>query len=75
MSEELFIYGTLKLPEIQLKIIGRKVELMADVLKGYKTAIVFMDGTDCLTLIPDENSQIEGAIISETKNEHFNPYR
>lgn len=69
MSEELFIYGTLRLPEIQLEIIGRKVEMKADVLKGYKTAVVFVAGIECLTLVADEKSGIEGAIISITSNE------
>ena len=45
MSGEHFIYVTLKPFEIQLKIIGRKVKLIAYVLRGYKTFVVFVDET------------------------------
>lgn len=36
MTENLFVYGLLKKPEIQKKIIGRIVEGSEDSIKGYK---------------------------------------
>ena len=69
MSEELFIYGTLRLPEVQRKIIGREVELVADTLAAYKAEPVVIDGTEYRTLVPDQGSAIDGAVISVTPDE------
>lgn len=69
MNEELFVYGTLRLPEVQLRVIGRSVELTSDILNGYKTVPVVIGGNEYLTLIQDDNSKIEGAVISVTKEE------
>ena len=69
MTEQLFGYGTLKLAEVQLEIIGREVELALDALKGFKTEPVAIGGAEYRTLVPDKSSEIEGAIISVTKDE------
>ena len=69
MTEELFVYGTLKLPEIQREIIGREVELHSDTLMGYKTEPVMIDQTEYRVLVPDQGSEVEGALISITKDE------
>ncbi len=69
MNEELFIYGTLRLPEIQLLIIGRKVEQIPDILKNYKITNIFIKETEYMALIPAEESEINGAVITVTKDE------
>ncbi len=69
MTEGLFVYGTLKLPDVQREIIGREVELLADTLKGYTAEPVVIDGTEYRTLVPHEDAEIGGAIISVTKDE------
>ena len=69
MTEELFVYGTLKLPEIQREIIGREVELLSATLMGYKTEPVMIDRAEYRILVPDQGSEVEGALISITKDE------
>lgn len=69
MAEDLFIYGTLKLSEVQLEIIGREVELVADILTGFKTEPVVIDGIEYRTLVPDEGSQVKGVVISISPDE------
>ena len=69
MSDLLFIYGTLKLPEVQRQIIGREVELVSDTLNGYTTQPVVIDGVEYRTLVTEENAQVEGAVISVTSGE------
>ncbi len=69
MAEQIFVYGTLKLPVVQREVIGREVELLADTLKGYQTEPVVIDGTEYQTLVPHEDAEIEGTIISVTRAE------
>ena len=69
MAERIFVYGTLRLAEVQLEIIGREVELAHETLKGFKTEPVVIDGAEYRTLVPDKDSEIEGAIISVTNDE------
>ena len=69
MGEQLFVYGTLRLAEVQREIIGREVELASDTLRRFKTEPVAIDGIEYPTLVPDKRSKIEGAIISVTNDE------
>ena len=69
MTERLFVYGTLMLPEVQREIIGREVDLLADAVEGFAAEPVTIDGTEYRTLVSNEDSEIEGAVISITKAE------
>ena len=59
----------LLLPEVQKKIIGRKVTIVVDELNGYTTVPAVINGVEYRTLAADENSKLDGGIISVTPNE------
>ena len=53
--ENLFVYGLLKQPEIQKKVIGRVIEGLEDSLKGYKKSQINLDGEIFQILINSKN--------------------
>lgn len=53
--ENLFVYGTLKKPEIQKEVIGRVADLTEDSLKGYKQSTVYVRGENFTILINSKN--------------------
>lgn len=67
--EKLFVYGTLKDPDIQEKIIGRTVEGFLDVLENYKKSEIEIHGKIYPIVEPDSNSLVEGLVISVTLEE------
>ena len=69
MKEQLFVYGSLRDPAIQQKIIGRTVEGRRDILEGYTTSTVQLYGTVYPILVPDYDGSIEGFILFLTKEE------
>lgn len=80
MKENLFSYGTLQKPEVQLKLFGRLLNGTKDTLKGYKSSSI--ETTDeaflakgeekyQLTLIStnDENDFIRGTVFKVSEEE------
>ena len=69
--ESLFVYGTLKNPEVQKLVIGRVVESSKDALEGYKLEKIDIDGEIYPILVPDQKQRkpIEGLTISISEEE------
>lgn len=71
MSEKLFVYGTLKIPKVQKRVIGRIVEGISDVLEGYKKSAIEIGGKiyPNLNLAADRKGAIKGLVLTLTKEE------
>lgn len=69
MKELLFVYGTLKDPGAQKKVIGRVVEVFPDILEGYKKSQVKIHGKNYPIAIPNSTSSIKGLVLSVTPDE------
>ena len=69
--ENLFVYGTLKKPEIQRKTIKRVQLGQADTLQGFKRSKIKIQGKSYPIIIPTEknSSIIKGKILSVNKKE------
>jgi len=68
-SEKLFIYGTLREPEIQKKAFGRIAGGVADLLKGYKNGETVIKGEKYPIIVPDKKSVVEGLLIEVSSEE------
>lgn len=66
---KLFIYGTLQLPEVQQKIIGRKVDTAPDSLHGYHRGTVSIHGRVYPIAEPAAGEKIKGSIIKVSEVE------
>lgn len=66
MNQPLFIYGTLREPQVQLTVIGRLVEGSPDQLAGYKISGIILDGVPYPLIIPAEESTVNGEVIEIT---------
>ncbi len=67
--EKLFVYGTLKKPEIQEKVIGRKIKGLSATLADWRKSEIVVNGHTYHILIPDAKSSISGKIIEITESE------
>lgn len=69
--EDLFVYGSLREPDMQKKVIGRIASSEKDVLEGFRRSTVELEGTTYPIIFPDPNggSPIEGFILSLTSEE------
>lgn len=61
--EELFVYGGLKVPEMQKKVFGRVVEGTPDVMLDYSQTILDIDGQMYPLAIPKDNAEIPGVVL------------
>jgi gamma-glutamylcyclotransferase (GGCT)/AIG2-like uncharacterized protein YtfP len=64
LSENLFVYGTLKNPKIQKKAFGRVAKGKPDILFGYKKAPIKIEGENHSVIIPDAKSNVKGLILN-----------
>lgn len=69
MKEKLFVYGTLKEPKLQIKVIGRKPESSPDVLIDYKKSKIKINNKIYPISIQKKNSSVSGLVISITTKE------
>lgn len=70
MKEELvFVYGTLMLPDIQLKVVGRSSSKQRDTLAGYTKSNIIVNGNQYLVADPDPTSFIDGLVLSVNQAE------
>jgi gamma-glutamylcyclotransferase (GGCT)/AIG2-like uncharacterized protein YtfP len=67
--EHLFIYGTLRDPLVQLRVIGRTAVATPDVLDGYARNSISLGGREFPILDEDTGSQVEGQVIEVTPEE------
>lgn len=67
--DALFCYGTLLDPEVQQRVIGRKVGSHPDVLRGYRKGVLQLGCTAYSIAVPDEQGAIEGGVIEVTPDE------
>ena len=69
--ENLFVYGNLKKPEIQRKVIGRVAELTEDSIKGYKQSTIYIKGEIFPILTSSKNPLdfVFGSVIEVTEEE------
>lgn len=72
MTQKLFVYGSLKDPEVQEKVMGKIVKGTPDVLVGYKKDTVHLYGMTYPALVPAGGGRIEGLVL-EVMDEDFIP--
>lgn len=65
--EQLFVYGTLKDPKIQMRLLGRILTGVEDKLLDYTTAQ--LEDTEFLIAQPDPGKSIDGMVFALTKYE------
>lgn len=68
-TEKLFVYGTIVNPEIQKEILGRTVQGVSDILKGYEKSEVTIDGEIYPCIILNETGMTKGLLIEITDDE------
>ncbi len=69
--ENLFVYGLLKKPEIQKKVIGRIAENSEDSIKGYKLSQINTEGEIFPILIKSNSPRdfVIGEVLEVTQDE------
>ncbi len=66
---KLFVYGTLDLPNVQIKVIGRESPTLPDTLEEYEKAQVVINGKTYPIAIYSPGAQIEGRVMEITESE------
>jgi len=69
MKQKLFIYGTLKEPKVERKVIGRVLKLQPDVLPGFKKAKAKLKSGIYFVISPNKKYSVSGFVISVTPQE------
>lgn len=67
--ENLFIYGSLRDPKVQMSIIGRTLSTQNDILVGYSKKQIEISGKLYPIAFPDSASKIRGKVVQVTKKE------
>lgn len=67
--ENLFVYGTLKDPEVQERVFGRKTNGSSDILQGYKKSEVIINGKTYPAIVPNAKTITDGLVITVTPQE------
>ena len=68
-SERLFVYGTLKDPRVQERVIGRKFRGVNDILEGYAVSKIKLGLREYPVLIKKAGSEVEGLVLSITADD------
>jgi gamma-glutamylcyclotransferase (GGCT)/AIG2-like uncharacterized protein YtfP len=61
--ENLFVYGTLKDPDIQKQVFGRSTPGTPDLLPGYSMSAIDINGETYPIAFPKEGKEIEGLVL------------
>lgn len=69
MAEKLFVYGTLKDPEVQKRVFGRTTEGIPDALEGYEKSQLVIEGETFPALVPKEGSIVDGLVLEVNPDE------
>ena len=67
--ENLFVYGTLRNPEVQKKVFGRSMCGVPDVLMGYARSSVVIEGRSYCAIRRATGGVIRGMVLVVTKKE------
>jgi len=67
--EKLFVYGTLREPKIQRRVIGHKIKGELCVLEGYKKIDIKIFADDFPIIIKKRNHFVEGILLNVNKKE------
>jgi len=67
--EQLFVYGTLKDPLVQKKVIGKAVQGILDILEGFAISRIKLGNVVYPILIRKNGSEAKGLVISVTPKE------
>ncbi len=67
--EILFVYGTLKYPKIQVKLLGREIDGLKDVLQSYKKTRIKIEGKFYTIIVKNKGSSVDGLLINVSKRE------
>lgn len=70
--ERLFVYGTLRDPNIQQRIIGRVVAGTPDILAGYRMGSIRVGDEIYPIITPDDEQRVNGWVLELTQDELFN---
>jgi len=65
---KLFVYGTLKKPEVQKSVFGRIAKTSADILLGYTKSKIKIDKTYPI-ILPKKGSYIKGMVFLVSSKE------
>ena len=67
----LFSYGTLRDPDVQRRLFGRRVEEEADALRGYRLATVVIDGETYPSLMSSGRpaDRVSGLVLRLTETD------
>lgn len=69
-TEALFVYGSLRDPEVQMQVMGRLTPGLPDALLGYrKVPLAFPDGSVYPIIEPDAAATVAGELIVVTRDE------
>ena len=66
--EQLFVFGTLKQPDVQKEVIGRTIEGLSDTLEGYKIATVDIEG-ETYPNIKESPGRVDGLVLEVSPEE------
>jgi gamma-glutamylcyclotransferase (GGCT)/AIG2-like uncharacterized protein YtfP len=64
MTEQLFVYGTLKEPRVQFLVFGRVTPGELDTLTGYRKASIRLGGRVFPIIKPEAGTSVEGMVIT-----------
>lgn len=64
-----FVYGTLQREDVQLSVLGRKLDTVSDKLRDYKQDEVIINGNKYPIAVNSKRSLVEGSIIEVTDEE------
>ncbi len=67
--ENLFVYGTLREPEVQKREVGRVIKGRADILDNYEKSTVVINGNVYPIVEPKDGSLVEGLVLKVTSGE------
>ena len=69
MTEQLFVYGTLKEPSVQFLVFGRVTSGKLDTLTGYRKASIRLGGRVFPIIKPEAGTSVEGMVITVSPTE------
>lgn len=67
--EKLFLYGTLREPEIQKEVLGRTADSVPDILEGFRKLKITIGGQTYPMLIPSDDGSVDGDVIEVSEEE------
>ena len=76
MPEQLFVYGTLMDPTVQLAVFGRAIRGRPDTLADFEKSSIRLGGRVYPIIKPESGSSVKGLVISVTPAElaHIDQY-